>query len=147
MDPVREYLPERFWNRDRDWFIYSVDYNTLLANAVAQLDQFTVENGADFLVMSMVVTATDSAGTTERTFLPYLCRITDSSSGQNWQNEVTHIQNVFQRINPFGPIVMEHPRFVAGGTTVNLELTNLSANADRVILGFRGIRIYSTYRS
>lgn len=155
-DPVRMYLPSPYWNRARDFFSFNLDYNTLAASTTTA-DQFTVQNDSDFLVLAIVASAaTTAAGTVERAYLPYLVSIADTGSGAQWfggdGNGFTHIQNVATRLSggtaaiavDYAPL--EHPRFVPAASTVTVVINNLSANADRLWLSFRGVKVYRSLR-
>lgn len=155
-DPVRQYLPSQYWNRARDFFSFNLDFNTLGVSTTAT-DQFIVQNDSDFLVLSIQGTAaTAAAGTAERTFWPYLISIADTGSGAQWfggdGNGFTHIQNQVGRISggtagiACDYAMLEHPRFVPAASTVTVVVNNLSANADRLWLSFRGVKVYRSLR-
>lgn len=160
-DPVRQYLPSDYWNRARDFFSFNLDFNTLNASAQT-VDNFVVQNDSDFLVLSIQGTAaTGSAGTTERTYWPYLIGVQDTGSGAQWFGNdtlaqgvagLTHIQNVVGRMSGGTAsiacdfVMLEHPRFVPAASTVTITIQNLSANTDRLWVSFRGVKIYRSLR-
>lgn len=148
-DPVRMYLPSRYWNKARDWFSYNLDFNTLAAGAVGQEATFTVQNDSDFLVLAVnVQAATAAAGTTELAYLPFLMQVRDTGSSANWFDSFTHIQNVTQRVQrdaagAVAPCPLEIGRLIVAASSVTVQLTNLDgANARRVWLSFRGVKVY-----
>ena len=156
-DPVRMYLPQEYWNRARDWFVFALDFNPLTVSGNTVLS-FTVQNDSDFLVMDMTATASvANTGLAEVPYWPYLVQIQDSSSGAQWINSnnggFDHIQNVFGRLSGGtaniavgSPGILEHPRFIPRAATVTVTINNLSAVANRLWLSFRGIKIYSSLR-
>ena len=160
-DPVRMYLPSSYWNKARDWFIYPMDFNTLNASGNT-VGTFNVQNDSDFLCLSLyAAAATLTGGLVELTYWPFLISINDSSSGANWFGtdnlnqgvaSFTHLQNVAGRLSwgtsAAGGVsgVLEHPRFIPRAATVTVTINNLSANANRLWLAFRGLKLYDALR-
>lgn len=156
-DPVRQYLPAPYWNRARDWFTFNLDFNTLAAGAQAQNQSFNMQNDADFLCLALDGHATQAAdGLAEQAEETFLIAIQDSGSGAQWfggdDNGFGHIMNIFGALqrSVAGAVqagLLEHPRFIPAASTVNVQLTNLDgANARRVFLAFRGVKIYRSLR-
>lgn len=155
-DPVRMFLPSTYWNRARDWFSFNLDFNTLAAGAT-QAQQFVVQNDSDFLVLALSSHATTAAaGTAEQAEQNFLIQVQDTGSGAIWfggdDNGFAHIMNIFGSMQRAvaGSVVrpdLEHPRFVPAASNVTVTLTNLDgANARRVFLSFRGLKIYRSLR-
>lgn len=144
-NPIRAYLPKRFWAQDAEYFGYSCEWNTLASSAVAQPDTFTVANDVDFLCLGLaVIEATAAAGTTEQTYWPVTVNIFESGSGNRWYDAPQHLHNIAGRgsVDGLGYRPLPYPRFVQGATEVTVELTNLEANARRLWLIFHGCKIY-----
>lgn len=144
---IREYLDSVYWERPARYFVHQIDYNTLAASANNQAGRFTVDSQNDFLCLqtSMVIT-TDAAGGTEQPF-PEITAQIQSDSGSFWNDGLGHAGNLFGRMvanansaGP-GPFTLPYPRFIQGGQTVTVRLTNLEANARRVWLAFHGAQI------
>ncbi len=132
-------------NRQKDYYVYAVEYNTLAVSAVAAQQSFNIDRDSDFIVLSMsVVMATAAAGTTEQTFPLPLAQVQDSGSGQNWFNTTQNLGNVAGRmtVDGAGPYILEHPRWCNAGAQVIVSLTNLEATARRIWLAFHGCRVY-----
>lgn len=149
IDPVRAFLPRKFWKRGRDFHIYSVEYNTLAASASAAEQQFVVQDNTDFLVLELsCVGATAAAGTAEQTFWPVLAQIVDTGTGQNWFSAPQHLHNVFGRpsFDGAGSHVLKAPRFIPATSTVTVQLTNLEATARRYWLAFIGVKVYKNQK-
>lgn len=157
-DPVRMYLPSDYWNRARDFFVWNLDFDTVAAAAVGQTDSFTQQNDSDFLLLAINAHATTTAaGTTEQPLLNFLVSIQDSGSGQNWfggdDNGFGHAMNIFGGLNisvagDKFPGWLEQPRFIPAASTVTMAVTNLdAANARRLFVSFRGVKIYRSVRS
>lgn len=157
-DPVRMFLPSDYWNRARDFFVWNLDYNTVALGAIAQTDAFTQQNDSDFLLLGINAHATTTAaGTTEQALLNFLVSIQDSGSGQNWfggdDGGFGHAMNIFGGLNisvagDKFPGWLEYPRFIPAASTVTVSVTNLdAANARRLFVSFRGIKIYRSVRS
>lgn len=157
-DPVRMFLPSDYWNRARDFFIWNLDFNTVAAAAVGQTDSFTQQNDSDFLLLAISAhCTTTAAGTTEQAEQNFLISIQDSGSGQNWfggdDNGFGHIMNIAgglqtSQAGDIQPGYLEHPRFIPSASTVTVAITNLdAANARRLFLSFRGVKIYRSVRS
>lgn len=145
IDPVRAFLPPRYWRRKRDYFGYGVEYNTLAASAVASEQQFQVQADADFFCLSIsAIEATTTAGTTEQTYWPIVLNIFDSTSGSTWFNTFVHLNNVAGRManDGRGPHQLEFPRLVEAAGAVTVQLTNLEATARRIWILFHGCKIW-----
>lgn len=157
-DPVRMYLPSVYWNKARDFFVMNCEIQFPAAAGIVS-DTENVQNDADFLVLDIAVTAaTAAAGTAEVAYLPYLIAIQDTSSGSNWFGGnsasgagFTHIQNIAARLSmgtagaaDYAPL--PHPRFLPRATSVTVSLNNLSANANRVWVSLRGLKVYDQLR-
>ena len=148
-NPIREYMPSEFWNRWFDFFVYSMDLNPLVASAVNQRGQFVVDSDSDFLTLSLAVVETQTpAFATEVTFPPVLVQLQDTGSGANWFDNPQHIANVFGRnaVNGPGPTACDVPRWIAANATVTGQFQNLEATDRRLMLAFRGVKVYRTMR-
>lgn len=144
---IRAYLPRKYWHRAWDNFQFSVQFNTLAISAVAQQAQFSVQNDADFICTRITGVMADAGGTTETTYWPILIRILDSGSGAAWMDNPVHIQTIVGRNSSDGQVQdRTFPRFINAGSTVAVELTNLSATARRVFLTFDGAKIFNRLR-
>ncbi len=144
-DPVRAYLTEKYWGKERRYFAYGMDFNTLASSAVAQSESFVTDLTADFLCLSIVeVITTDAAGGTEQSFPEHLVQISSDTGGTFWGTGFQHAANLFGRMAVNGPGVFElpYPQFVPGGTTVTARINNLEANARRVWMSFHGVHIF-----
>lgn len=156
-DPVRMFLPSRYWNRARDWFTYTCDYSAatvvLAASAVGQEAGFVVQNDSDFLALSITaVAATNATPPVEQAHQQFTIQIRDTGSGANWLDRATHIQNVAGRLamgsaGSVTPGTLEQPRFVPAASQVTVQLTNLTATAFQVWIAFRGVKVYRTIES
>ena len=149
MDPVVSFLPVRYHKYQRDYFCYSVEYNTLAVSANNQADAFTVQNDSDFLVLSIShLATTDATGATELDYTPFLIRISDNASGAQWFDGLQHICNVSGRMadTGWGPFKLPYPRFVEGGAQVTVELSNMEATARRVWISLHGVKIFRNLR-
>lgn len=152
-DPVRMYLPRDYWNRARDWFVFTADYSAatavLAASAVAQQATFQVQNDSDFLVLAIsAVVATNATPPVEQAFRQMTCQIQDSGSSANWFDRFTALDNIAGKLNAGAGSVqpgwLEHPRFIPAASQVTVQLTNLTATAWQVWIAFRGVKIYRT---
>lgn len=144
-NPVRAYLPATFHQRKCRFFAFSVDFNTLAADAVAQRKEWGPDLDFDFLCqeLSMVIT-TDATGASEVTFPEFTVSISSDSGGTQWTDGYVHAGNLFGRMtgDGHGPYVLPYPQFVAGGSTVSVRINNLESTARRVWMEFSGTLIY-----
>lgn len=148
-DPVKAFLPPEYWERPKDFFVYSAEWNVLGASASGDPRAIAIQNDSDFLVLSIsIVEATTAAGTAEQTYIPVLLRIFDSASGAAWFDSPVHAQNIAGRlgVQGTGPHFLAVPRLVAAGAQVTVEATNLEATARRLWLSFHGTKIYRRLR-
>jgi hypothetical protein len=148
-NPIRKYLPRRYWDRSFDFFSYGVEYDTLAASAAASPQSFNVQNDADFLVLAIShIEATATAGTTVQEYVPVLVRIFDTASGAAWMNQRLHLMNISGSVaqsatsSGAGPRKLVSPRLVGAGSQVTVEATNLEANARRLWITFHGVKIF-----
>jgi len=142
-NPVRSYLPQKYWNRRADFYTYSVEFNMLGVSATAT-DPFQVDVDQDFLCLGIVCEETTAAaGTTEQTFWPVLVEIFENT-GANWFDAQQQLHNVAGRgtVDGMGYRPLPYPRFVSGGSTVTVRLQNLEATARRIWIGFPGVQIF-----
>jgi hypothetical protein len=144
-DPVVQFLPRDMWAWERDYFAYSVDYNTLAASAINVPQQINIQNDSDFLCLeiSRIIT-TDAAGGTEQSFAEQTIQIQDTGSGAFWFDSFQHLDNVAGRmtVDGRGPHKLLQPRWVKGGSALTVFLTNLEANARRIWITFHGVKIF-----
>lgn len=144
-NPIRAYLPQRYWDKQADYFVYSVEYNTLGASAVNVAQSFQVQADSDFLVLGLSgLMATAAAGTAEQAFWSVVGRIFDSGTGAAWFDQLQNFHNIFGRgnVDAQGMRVLPYPRFVEASSVVTVEATNLDANARRFWLSFHGLKIF-----
>ena len=134
-------LPSDLQRRQMDPFIYEADILNAPA-ASASTSSLSINNDADFLVISLVgrVTSTDFA--TEIAFPPATLLITDSGSGRAISNVSVLWQNTVG--TALQPYYLDYPKYLARGTTVTIQYTNLAAaTAHCMRLAFRGFKIFS----
>lgn len=141
---VKKYLPEAYWGRETQYFVHQIEYNTLAASAVAAPQQFTQNNGQDFLCLAVSeIITTDATGATEQAFPEHLVMISNQSSGKQWTSGFQHAGNFFGRSPVNGmPTELPWPQLVLGGETITCLATNLEANARRIWMSFFGVLIY-----
>jgi len=147
---IRAYLPPKYWDRESDYFVEGVEFNTLGASAANAVDTFTVQNESDFLVFGIsAIETTTAAGTTEQTFWPVTVRFFDTGSGASWFGDFKQLHNVAGRGSSDGQGYrpLRHPRLVVGGSTVTVEANNLEATARRLWIDFHGAKIFRRPRT
>lgn len=154
-DPVRMYLPSDYWNRARDFFVWSLDFNTLGAGVTANRS-FEQQNDSDFLCLGIVShAATTTDATAEQVYQDFLINVQDTGSGASWfggdDAGFAHIMNICggMRQGASGSVArgdLEHPRFLPAASTVTVTLTSFDAAARRVFISFRGVKIYRSLR-
>ena len=146
-DRIVSFYPQ-LADRRKDFFSYTIDYNTIAASAVSAENGFNVDSERDFVVLELsYVMATAAAGTAEQAYPSVTIQIADASSGMNWLSAPTHLMNLFGKLasgaaGGTGVHELPHPRWVSAGSRVTTSVTNLEANARRLWLSFHGCLIY-----
>jgi hypothetical protein len=135
-------LPSDLQRRQMDPFIYEVDVLNAPA-ASTSTASLSINNDADFLVISLVGRVTTTDFSAEIAFPPATLLITDSGSGRAISNVSVLWQNTVG--TALQPYYLDYPKYLARGTTVTVQYTNLAAaTAHCMRLAFRGFKIFST---
>lgn len=142
-NPFLGLLPRRSWPRAKDFFTYGIDFTgASVLNAGAQLGQsISINNDADFLVVSSlgVVTLTDN--TTFIAVPPILALITDTGSGRNISDIPIHFAAYFGTGSH--PKYWDMTKIIPGGSQVTFNLQNLDlVNAFNVRLYLSGFKVF-----
>lgn len=134
-----EFLKKNVW---LEFFAFSTIWNPLLASAVGQQAQFTLDPGIDFIVQQINLNSESAAGTVVAS-PDYLLEIQETSGRSNFSDQAIHIANWTGQNRNSGamPYNLPFPRYLRGNNTVNCKLTNLTATAARVDVAFIGIRV------
>lgn len=114
-------------SRPRDAFFIAFDFNPIAALATDK-QPFTLDTDADYLIQAAIGDVRDNANPVTRIADPALTAlIAMSSSGRQLMTAPIHWNNLFgtaQLMNEWPA-----PKYLAGGTTINITLTNLGSGA------------------
>jgi len=129
---------------DLDPFRFTLTWNTLLASAVGQEANTSLDAGIDLLLTRLNLTSYSAAGTIVAN-PDYLLEIFDGSGP--WQDAPHHVMLWTGQHRNSGSRPGDTPmaRYVRGSNVVKGKLTNNTATAARVDLGLEGWRI--SYRT
>lgn len=147
VDPVKQFLPEKYWNRQRFFFMYSLTWAALAASAAGQEADnggFQVSTDADFLVLEITHTLTNAAGTTEEDYPPVsLLSMNVTGVNSNWFLGTTKLSNISGRMadTGHGPHKLPFPRLIGAGNKVTAVAQNLAATAWALQITFGGVWI------
>lgn len=119
--------PNGITSRPRDAFFIAFDFNPI-ANLLFDKQPFTLDTDADYLIQGAVGDCRDNANAATRVADPALtAMIAMSASGRQLMTAPIHWNNIFgtaQLMNDWPA-----PKFLAGGSTINITLTNLGSGA------------------
>lgn len=152
---IRAMLPEGMRNtpqgkpRAMEYFAYGGELLPLAAGA-RNTQNVSIQNDADFVVVSAVARVSDPAD--ETTVFPdpaVTVEIRDTSSGANWQNQPTPFGGVFSvtgtAAGGAAGLAGTYPFFrvvKAGGSIASTFANLLGAQALNVRYAFRGFKVY-----
>lgn len=128
----------------RDFYIYELDFATVVADGGVQQNTFTVQTDSNFLWQEgTFIASIDGASQLDGTrVLPLVsCNIQDTSSGRVLMSNPAPITNMFG----YGslPFLLPSPRFFRANTQVTVSLINFSDSTDYDIkLSFIGTKFY-----
>lgn len=120
-------------------FIYVATWNTLAGNATTPVN-VAIQSDADFVLMKQHLVAYTGAGTL-LVSPDYLIQFFDTGSGRNFQDAAVHIGNIMGP-DAGHPWFWPEPKYVKGGSTLTVTLTNLTAVAARVDVALVGMKVY-----
>lgn len=128
---------------DLDPFRLTLTWNPLGVSAVGSEQKTPVDQGIDFLLFGMNLTAYTAAGTILAN-PDYLLEMFDGAGP--WQDGAHHVQlwTGEHRNSGAHPAMAPMCRFIRGSNNVRGKLTNNTATAARVDLGLEGIRVTYT---
>lgn len=138
-DPYSGMLPPQLRGRAKDFFIYTVDFLPIAANATASED-IQIQNDSDFLIMAGTRVVTDTANTTFLGDVPQLVQINDSGSGRELTNRATHIENWFGTGQL--PAYWPYPKVIKRSSTLRTTLQNLEATDRNTRISYQGFKIF-----
>lgn len=124
-------------------YTYNLTF-TGLAPAASATQIITINSNADFVLTGMahhanVAAAAQNAGT--KTVPLIRASIVDTGSQRPFFNTATDLENVSRNINGDGP-ALPFPRWLAGNTSIQVQLTNYDAAATYgVDLSFVGVSV------
>lgn len=142
-NPFLYTLPRVLWGKVKDFFGYTVNFTgtNILAASATQTLQTTIQNDSAFVIIAAVAVVTDSADTTQITFVPQTVQIQDQSAGRNFFDSATHFHNVYGTAQ--APAYWTLPRLVKAGATLSTTLANLEAFARNVRISYLGFKIFN----
>jgi hypothetical protein len=139
MNPFLGLLPTAMWDKQKDFFIYSVEFLPLAVSATAT-QPIAIQSDSHFLVEFITGVVTDTTNATFIANVPELALITDSGSGRQFMDRPIHWNNVFGTAQL--PSVLPFPKIINAGSTVTVQLTNLEATARNVRIAFLGFKVF-----
>lgn len=139
------YIPPGFEGAYKEPFSYNVIFNNIASNAVLT-GTANVQNDSYFVVTTQMAQIWDAATGNTTNTLPQVSamrvRIMDSSSGKFQMDQPTPVGNIFgTSVQPH--VLLYRSRLYMPGGQIQVELTNLMATPQQVVLTFEGFKVYS----
>ena len=138
-------LPSDLWGRQAEDFTYSVNFLPATGSVTTQ-GTVQINNDSDFVLCGMRATPAADPGEVVFTTCPALTiQISDSGSGRSFFDQPAALPNVcgIAVTNAdFGQGARYFPKLIAGGSTLTVAITNLTATAVRLRLSFRGFKLF-----
>lgn len=113
-------------NTDRPRDAFFISFESTIAPAASDKQVFTMDNDADYLIVTAVGDVRDNAAPqTRMADAAISVLISQSQSGRQMMNIATHFANLFgtAQLHSDWPA----PKYLAGGTTIAITQTNLLA--------------------
>ena len=139
MNPFLGLLPVEMWDKQKDYFIYSIEFLPLAASGSATA-QVNIQSDSHFLIELITGVVTDVTNATFLANVPELVNLTDSGSGRNFFDKPVHWNNLFGTAQL--PGVLPFPKIINAGSTLTVGLTNLEATARNVRISFIGFKVF-----
>lgn len=139
MNPFLGLLPTEMWDKQKDYFIYSLEFLPLAASGIAAA-AVNIQSDSHFLIELITGVATDVTNATFIANVPELVNMTDSGSGRNFFDKPVHWNNLFGTAQL--PGVLPFPKVINAGSTLTIQLTNLEATARNVRISLIGFKVF-----
>ena len=144
--PYAWMLPPQLWNKEKRWFIYSIEWVTPNELTASGTITRTVGINRDsyFAIVSVACTVTNVDNTTFIDTPAILVSMQDAGAGALYQNVAVPFINLFSRGSSGDGKhnIVTLPRLVDPGSTVSVTLENQDVTARHVRLAFDGFRVY-----
>lgn len=138
-------VPRQLWGKKKRFFIYEQDFLPLNGNASSS-GIVQIQNDSHFLCVAGIVLVTDSTGVTivnapnTSNSTAKLVQIFDVASGAPLSSTALPAENFFGTAQL--PAVWAVPYIFRAGSSIQVQVQNLSGTAHRVYCSFWGMRIY-----
>lgn len=141
LNPFFGLLPPELWNKEKSFFIYGTDYNTI-ATAATVTNNIAVQADSDFLLAAACIAVQAfTAGATATGSFAGTVIITDAGSGRNLMNQAIHVANVYGTAQL--PAYWPFPYLVKRNSTLQTQLANLdTTNAYVIRIAYWGFKIF-----
>lgn len=138
------YIPPGFEAFYKEPFSYNVIFNSIAAGAILT-GTTNVQNDSYFVCTAQMAQIWDAATGNTTNTLPQVSamrvRILDSSSGKFQMDVPTPVGNIFgTSVQPH--VLLYRSRVYMPGGQIQVELTNLMATTQQVVLTFEGFKVY-----
>jgi len=133
-------LPPSLQGRQMDPFIYECDLLAIAASSSAS-GSITINNDADFLIVSICGVVTDATNATLLTYVPATILITDNGSGRAIASAATPYNNLVGTAQY--PGYLDYPKYLARSTSLSVQWNSLEAVIRNARLSFKGFKIFS----
>jgi hypothetical protein len=133
-------LPPALKGRAMDPFIYNCEILAIPASS-SSTGTVSINNDADFLIVSIVGVVTDANNANPLTNVPATVLITDNGSGRAISNIPTAYNNAIG--TTLMPYYLDYPKYLARSTTLSVQYNSLEAVIRNVRIAFRGFKIFS----
>jgi hypothetical protein len=138
-NPFLGLLPAKLWKKTKDYFGYIAEFLPA-TNAVTTPAAVTISGDAAFLLMEINRTVYDVTNTIVKADAPFTLQVIDSQNRNLFQ-----IPAALDNISGTGTAqgYMPFYKLYDPGTTLTLNLTNLTATSYNVRLALLGIKVFN----
>jgi hypothetical protein len=137
-------LPAGLQAKDMDTFTYNVEILPTTASG-STTGTITINNDADFLLISLAGVVTTTNDATQITYVPATILFTDTGSGRAISNTPVAWNNAVGTAQE--PVYLDYPKFLARSTGISIQYNALEATQRNVRIALRGFKIFNYLRN
>src|ERR1700687_965024 len=136
--PWLQILPRNLWNRNKDGFVYHLDFVTV-GNAAVPLP-VNITADPDFVIVYGTRIATAADNTTFIANVPATVNIVDTGAGRALSSAAVHSDEWFGTAQL--PAYWAFPKFMRAASTLSVTVNSLEATVRNIRLSFHGFKVF-----
>lgn len=138
-NPFYGFLPKRLWSKVKDFFAYSVEFDTLAANG-DERQRTQIQADSDFILLQIMRTVRPSGGGNAVTDPQIRIQLETSGSGRNLMDSLQPLENISGTAQD--PYFLPYPKVLKRNSTLTTRLVEDSGNARIVRVTYAGFKIF-----